>query len=441
MLCALLPLSATAATSLQEQPPPWAARQDVQVATPLPTVTPTAAPAARTVRPGSSSSVESWYQARQSRVAQSSQSAQSADAVSTLQAKAEQGDAESQYALGLAYQGGRGVAADPQQAQQWLIKAANAGHDRAQYALALLLRAAGGDIQQSLQWQQKAAMSGNREAQYGFGLLYANGQYVQADANSARYWFRQAAERGDEAAKLALNNMPPPAIQPQPDPQPITARPAAVAQAPRSSAPVAPAPTVVSALTPEPEPEQFMPEQPAQEQAMPQLAETVPNEAPEAALDEAGISVEHNQSQVDVGNMSVEQITAAAYKGDMYAQLMLGALYEDGSEGMEQDLRQAASWYLKAARQGYPKAQHNLALLYEDGRGMAQDYAQAAIWYQKAADAGFSEAQNNLAVLYILGNGVEQDRQKAEALLQAAVAQGNTNANRNLQMLQEGGSG
>lgn len=45
-------------------------------------------------------------------------------------------------------------------------------------------------------------------------------------------------------------------------------------------------------------------------------------------------------------------------------------------------------------------AQNELGLRYEQGDGVAQSNRKAASWYKKAAKQGFAEAQNNLAVCY-----------------------------------------
>ncbi|PID99990.1 MAG: hypothetical protein CSA79_05705 [Thiothrix nivea] len=396
-------------TVLDEAPPPWSGSSSQAGAN----------PAANT------GGIAGWYQQRLSRNTVSQPQLQS------LQMQADAGDTEAMYQLGLLYQSGRGVSADAHKARQLFDRAARAGNAYAQYALALQLRQQNKPslIQQSVNWQQKAAQQGYAEAQYGLGLLYANGQYVAQDLHKARHWLNQAVQRNHIMAGIALQDLGnfaavrsrqvvQPAQQPRPQPvvRPRSARPIAPKSADTAytvaTTPSAQRPQQVAALTPVPEIKR-----------PPQQTRTV---------------VEQQPSQASPGQYNTEAIRHAAEKGDMYAQLMYGALFEDGEGGVQQDPAQAVRWYLKAARQGYAKAQHNLALLYEDGKGVPQDYEQAAIWYQKAAESGFSEAQNNLAVLYILGNGVPVDRNQAEKLLRQAAAQGNANAKRNLQMLLNG---
>src|SRR4030066_2782 len=61
------------------------------------------------------------------------------------------------------------------------------------------------------------------------------------------------------------------------------------------------------------------------------------------------------------------------------------------------------------AEQGNPLAQHNLGLMYEEGRGVPQDYAEAMKWYRRAAERGISGAQHNRGAMYERGEGVPQD--------------------------------
>lgn len=85
-----------------------------------------------------------------------------------------------------------------------------------------------------------------------------------------------------------------------------------------------------------------------------------------------------------------------AEKGDAYAQYKVGMAYYDGTDDVENtDLRQGKYWLLKAAEQGYAKAQYQLGYIYDyvDGK-IASD------WYKKAAENGNTQAMIALAELY-----------------------------------------
>ena len=55
--------------------------------------------------------------------------------------KAEQGDAEAQYLLGVMYDYGRGVPEDAAEAVKWTLKAAKQGFAKAQYSLGFMYTA------------------------------------------------------------------------------------------------------------------------------------------------------------------------------------------------------------------------------------------------------------------------------------------------------------
>ena len=57
------------------------------------------------------------------------------------------------------------------------------------------------------------------------------------------------------------------------------------------------------------------------------------------------------------------------------------------------------------AAQGDAQAQHNLGVLYAEGRGVPQDHVMARQWYEQAAAQGVAKAQNNLGMLYRDGQG------------------------------------
>jgi len=90
----------------------------------------------------------------------------------------------------------------------------------------------------------------------------------------------------------------------------------------------------------------------------------------------------------------------------------LGIMYANG-RGVPQDYQKAMSWYRKAADQGLAPAQLNLGNMYANGRGLPTDYQQAKFWYCKAADQGEANAQHNLGVMYVKGRGGPKDYQQA----------------------------
>jgi hypothetical protein len=113
-----------------------------------------------------------------------------------------------------------------------------------------------------------------------------------------------------------------------------------------------------------------------------------------------------------------------ADSGDAWAQLNLGAAYDNGL-GTERDVDRALFWYQLAAEQGLAEAQFNLAhlLVEEEISSVA-----AAEWMQKAAEQGMPDAQYLLGIIYAEGIGVEVDDARARLWLQRAIEQGQSDA-------------
>lgn len=119
-------------------------------------------------------------------------------------------DPDDLYQLALMYTRGVGVDSDPDQAAKWLIKAAEAGHARAQYDLARAFWKGDGvkqDKALSAQWTRAAAENGNIDATYNYGVMLLNGQGVQADRKEGRVWLKKAADAGLARAKQALKKL------------------------------------------------------------------------------------------------------------------------------------------------------------------------------------------------------------------------------------------
>ncbi len=88
--------------------------------------------------------------------------------------KAEQGDTDAQFNLGVMYNNGQGVTQDYTQAVSWYRKAAEQGH---------------------------------ADAQFNLGVRYAKGQGVTKDYTQAVSWFRKAAEQGHANAVENLKRL------------------------------------------------------------------------------------------------------------------------------------------------------------------------------------------------------------------------------------------
>jgi peptidoglycan hydrolase-like protein with peptidoglycan-binding domain len=118
---------------------------------------------------------------------------------------------------------------------------------------------------------------------------------------------------------------------------------------------------------------------------------------------------------------------AAAKRGDLDAQNHLGQMEEDGQGGAV-NLKQAVSWYRKAATAGHPAAQLNLGRMYRSGKGVRQDDTLAVSWYRKAAEQGLSIAQFFMGLMYDTGKGVPSDYVQSYKWFDLATRQGDEDA-------------
>jgi TPR repeat protein len=115
--------------------------------------------------------------------------------------------AETNYAIGMLYWMGQGVAADYHEAFKWLHKAAEMGHAGAQAKLGYLYTQ-GLAVEQSyataFDWFDRAAKQGDVDAQYNLGIFYLNGWGTGEDKTMAAQYLAAASAQGDKAAEEAL---------------------------------------------------------------------------------------------------------------------------------------------------------------------------------------------------------------------------------------------
>lgn len=128
----------------------------------------------------------------------------------------------------------------------------------------------------------------------------------------------------------------------------------------------------------------------------------------------------YERSEAEFQERWLERVRCLAERGDAESQLTLGIVYRDGSDGPAQSHVEAAAWFRRAAEQGHPMAQLNLARLYETGRGVPQDLVVAHVWYNLAA-SGFELGDESHAMAVAGRDHVESqlnaaDLQKARQL-------------------------
>ncbi|MGB7440803.1 MAG: DUF2610 domain-containing protein [Coleofasciculaceae cyanobacterium] len=133
--------------------------------------------------------------------------------INDIEKAAEDGDAEAQYLLGIAYHVGEGVAADPERTAYWLRRAAVRGFSRAQFAYGQRLYWGWGETETSktegFDWWLVAAENGNASAMLEIGNAYLYGRegVLVKDLAKAEEYFNQALSVGALEAETALGRL------------------------------------------------------------------------------------------------------------------------------------------------------------------------------------------------------------------------------------------
>ena len=131
----------------------------------------------------------------------------------------------------------------------------------------------------------------------------------------------------------------------------------------------------------------------------------------------------------------------SAEAGCTQALFKLGVFYYDGL-GVQKDLRMAAKFFFQAARQGYVRAQYNLACLFEMGAVTGKADPEAAFyWFQQAARGGDAAAQRRTGECYLNGVGVDRSISNAEKWLLLAARNGDFTARELLYRIQRSSTG
>lgn len=132
--------------------------------------------------------------------------AQQATPIEELTKKAEAGDVQAQFQLGVAYDGGRGVLRDFEEARKWYQRAAEGGLAEAQNSLGSILQE-DGKFAEAISWYEKAAAQGHARATNSLGLLHDLGRGVPQDRRKGFELYTRAAELGWAEAMLNIGVM------------------------------------------------------------------------------------------------------------------------------------------------------------------------------------------------------------------------------------------
>ena len=350
---------------------------------------------------------------------------------------AKEGDALSQFNLGVMYSRGEGTRKNGQRALEWYMRSAEQGYAPAQFNLGAIYlegKIIDANQQKAAAWWQLAAEQGFVQAQFNLASLYCRGIGVTRDQDQCKFWYGQAASNGDTHAQTVLDH-----ILASENGLKADEKPEQVAE------------TEVK------EPESAVAEVTAEtdarpDSAQPSMTETV-KATEEAELDSSLVAAAEeslmeeklNEEKLDSRQAltpAVRQISTderarlskaqAAFTRSNYmkahdiwrplaesgiaeAQYSLGFLYQSGW-GPERDLLQAVAWYTSAAEQNEARAQFNLGILLLNGEeNVEKDTETGVLWLTRSADAGNTRAKEFLIDAYKNGKyGIEKSADKAE---------------------------
>ena len=250
-----------------------------------------------------------------------------------------------------------------------------------------------GDYEAAHTAWSRLAHAGDVDAQFNLGTLYENGLGVSADAEKAARWYRAAAGRRLDLARLALARL-----------------------------------RRAGALDPDSEEDQI------------ELLERAARRGLAEAQYELGVAYDRGLGVTQNHATAAGWYQRAAEQGLTDAQYNLATLYDEGL-GTPRDIVRAREWYMRAADAGQPRAMNNLGYIYEKGLGGVRDYGMAVVWYRRAAHKGLAIAQSNLAALHYLGRGVTRDFKQAYRWYKAAAEQGDAVGRNGLGLLYANGLG
>ena len=124
--------------------------------------------------------------------------------------RAEKGEAEAQFDLGIGYASGSVGVVDQKAAAHWLLKAAELGYDIAQFSIGAHYHRGEGvpeDHALAVQWYRKAAEQGNRTAAFNLAYCHEAGEGVAKDLVEAFAWYALwlKADSDPEAVKACAD--------------------------------------------------------------------------------------------------------------------------------------------------------------------------------------------------------------------------------------------
>ena len=330
--------------------------------------------------------------------------------------RAQTGDTDYQYGVGMLYADGIGVAKDSSAAFRWFERAAQKGHVQALAAVGAAYATGDGveiDYKAAKRYLTLAERKGDTRAMERMGYLYENGLGVRRSLPIAVAKYQKAAERGNSAAMVALGRMLEDGVGMEVD-------------LPKAAAWYRSAVANDSAVAQRKLAEfLFFGKGVDKDYAEAvRLARLASNQEDADAVALLGRAYEEGWGVNCDGEKAKELYGKAADKGSALgksylANLEAEAQYRNGLRALEDnggthDYAAAKTWFEKAAAQGHAGAMEELGFLFERGLGCDFDIAKAKEWYETAADKGNAAAMVGLGKMYFRGyDGIAKDYKQA----------------------------
>lgn len=260
----------------------------------------------------------------------------------------QQGHRDAQFNLALLMINEQAPFKDLKKARELMEGLAEKDDVDAKYSLSVMYSESLGTIptnpDKTLLWLGAAAYEGHPQAQFNLGLQYLRGDFVKKDEKQAFSWFRKSAEKDMPEAQFNLALMYENGHGTNAD--------------------------LTEALY---------------------WYESASQLGDANAQQNLGIKYLLGKQVAQDNKKALNLISKAADNGLMNSQYLLGRLYHAGREGVVSiDVSKAEQWYLKAAKQGHPDAQYNLALILSEEKAR---HADAKFWAKQAVLAGHEKAK------------------------------------------------
>ena len=330
------------------------------------------------------------------------------DALYWFKQSAENNNANAQYMLGSMYEQGIGTSKNQKVAEKWYLKAASSGDTQALYQMATFYKTG----ENAIKWYKKASRKGHLASQLKLAFLYEHGLGVKQNYQNALYWYFKAATKGDPNGQYSVGYL-------------IAAKRAKNITGKRSEY-------------------WFKQANKKSVNHENRLRYYESKERLATVKRYYQLRLAFIEDQLDNKNTALRWYIKVAEQGDMFAQMKVASIYEEGV-GVSKNLKLSAKYYYKVAQVGRSLARKRLTLIAKDNQKQAQYYLgklylhggkyvkknnkAAFYWFSKSANLNLAIAQTELGLMYIKGKGTRKSGKKASYWFYRAAYQGNTEAN------------